>query len=193
MLFIAKLATNWTILTMTTYSLNNHFEELVKETLEEEKQTEQNDDTVTVIDESTKSKDFFQNNRCKKERKCTTTRIKSKKFLSNIAHVGINREDVYNESFIFNMHLLTAKNLNLFSLERKIADKNKHEMLYMLWKECISLKFYQHICKEKYFLYLSGKNVLQPKVTEIINKYLNENAENYNEMRNNLSQYRNIF
>ena len=35
--------------------------------------------------------------------------------------------------------------------------------------------------------------MLQPKVTEIINEYLNENTENYNEMRNNLSQYKNIF
>ena len=63
----------------------------------------------------------------------------------------------------------------------------------MLWKECMPLKFYQHICKEKNFLYLNRKNVLQPKVTKIINEYLNEDTENYNEIRNNLSQYKNIF
>ena len=33
------------------YSLNNQFKELVKVTLEEEKQPEQNDDTVKIIDE----------------------------------------------------------------------------------------------------------------------------------------------
>ena len=65
--------------------------------------------------------------------------------------------------------------------------------LYMLWKECMSQKFYQHICKEKNFCYLNGENVLQPKVTKIINEYLNEDTENYNEMRNNLSQFKNIF
>ena len=48
------------------------------------------------------------------------------------------------------------------------------------------LKFYDHICKEKNFLYLNGKNLLQPRVTEILNEYLDENVENYNEMRNNL-------
>ena len=58
--------------------------------------TEQNDDTVTMIDQSAKSQDFFQNNKWKKERKYTTTRIKSRNFLSNIAYVGINREDFYN-------------------------------------------------------------------------------------------------
>ena len=65
-------------------------------------------------------------------------------------------------------------------------------MLHMLWKECMAQKVYWHICKENNFLYLNGKNVLQPKVSEIINRYLNEGTENSNEMRNNLSQYRNI-
>ena len=149
---------------MTTYNLNNYFEELVKETLEEKKQMEQNDDTVTMIDESAKTQDFFQNNRCKKEKeKCTSTRIKSRNFLSNIVYVGINREDFCNEDFIFDMYLLIAKNLNRLLIDRKITDENKHEMLYMLWKECTPLKFYQHICKEKHVLYLNGKKCATAK------------------------------
>ena len=63
----------------------------------------------------------------------------------------------------------------------------------MLWKECKLQKLYQHICKENNFLYLNGKNVLLPKVSEEINEYLNEDTETYNEMKNNLSQYKNIF
>ena len=65
-------------------------------------------------------------------------------------------------------------------------------MLHMLWKECMPQKFYRHICKENNFLYLNDKNVLQLKVSEIINRYLKDGTENSNEMRNNLSQYRNI-
>ena len=52
--------------------------------------------------------------------------------------------------------------------------------MYMLWKECMPVKFYRHICKEKNFLYLNGKNVLQPKVSEIINEYLDKDTNNYN-------------
>ena len=63
----------------------------------------------------------------------------------------------------------------------------------MLWKECMSQKFYQHICKEKKFLYLNGKNVLQPKVSEIKTDFLKEGDENYKDLRNNLSHYKNIF
>ena len=41
------------------------------------------------------------------------------------------------------------KNLNPFLLNRKLADKTKHQMIYMLWKESMPIKFYRHIYKEK--------------------------------------------
>ena len=50
-------------------------------------------------------------------------------------------------------------------------------MIYMLWKECMSQKFYQHICKKKNFLYLNEKNMLQPKVSKIITEFLMEGDE----------------
>ena len=49
------------------------------------------------------------------------------------------------------------KNLNLFSLDRKLADKTKSKMIHMLWKECMPDKFYKHICKEKNFSLSKGK------------------------------------
>ena len=58
-------------------------------------------------------------------------------------------------------------------------------MIYIIWKECMPHRFYQHICKEKNFFYLNGKNVLQPKVLE------KKKKENYNDVRNN-SRYKNI-
>ena len=66
-------------------------------------------------------------------------------------------------------------------------------MIYMLWKECMPVKFYKHICKEKNFLYLNGKNVLQPKVLEIISKFIDEDKNNYKQLQNNLSSYKSIF
>ena len=89
------------------------------------------------MDESPKSQDFFQDNNNTLGKRYTMTRIKSRNFLSNIAYVGINKEDYYNENFVFDMYLLVTKNLNPFSLDRKVADKMKHEMIYMLWKECM--------------------------------------------------------
>ena len=80
------------------------------------------------------------------------------------------------------------KNLNLFSLDRKLADKTKRKMIHMLWKECMPDKFYKHICKEKNFLYLKGKNVLQPKVLKIISEFIDEDKSNSYKI--NLSSYK---
>lgn len=59
-----------------------------------------------------------------------TAFIKSRYFLSNIA--GINKEDYYNQNFVFDVYLLLTRTLNPFSLDRKLADKTKHEMIYIL-------------------------------------------------------------
>ena len=77
---------------------------------------------VEMMDESAKSRDFFQDNK-PPGKKYTTTRTKSRNFLSNIAYVGITKEDVYNENFIFDVSLLVTKNSNPFSLDTKLADK----------------------------------------------------------------------
>ena len=86
-----------------------------------------------------------------------------------------------------------AKNLNPFLLNRKLNDQNKHEMMYMIWKECMPTAFYKYICQEDNFIYLNGKNVLQPKVSEIITNFLKADEKNYLLLRNNLSQFKNIF
>ena len=48
------------------------------------------------------------------------------------------------------------------------------------------------IHKEKAFLYINGINVLQLKVSEIITDFLKEGNENYIELGNNLSLYKNV-
>ena len=141
--------------------------------------------------ESAKSEDFQDNNAIKV--KYTTTRIKSRNFLLNIAYVGINKEDYYNRNFILDVNLLITKNLNPFSLHRKLADKAKHEIICMLWRECMPIDFYKFICEEKSFLYLNGKNVLQPKVLQIITEFIEADKKNYRLLQNNLSSYKNIF
>lgn len=105
----------------------------------------------------------------------------------------INKEDFYNENFIFDFYLLVTQNLNPFPLNKKLTDENKHEMIYMIWKECMPQKFYKISAKKKNFLYLNGKNILQPKVLERFLWFLKEDEENFKDLRNNLSSYKNIF
>ena len=105
----------------------------MKVTLSENDQTDNSDQNIQHMEKSAKRQDFFQDtNTVAIGKRYTTTRIKSRNVLSNISYIGINKEDHYKENFIFDVYLLMAKNLNLLSLDRKLADKNEHEMIYML-------------------------------------------------------------
>ena len=79
---------------MTTFSINDRINELVKVTLTEKHELRENNNNSIqqeMIDESAKSPDFLRYNKPseKVERKYVTTRIKSRNFLSNISYVGI--------------------------------------------------------------------------------------------------------
>ena len=41
------------------------------------------------------------------------------------------------------------------------------------------IRYYKYICEEKNFLYLNGKNVLQPKVLQIIADFIEKDEQNY--------------
>ena len=66
-------------------------------------------------------------------------------------------------------------------------------MIYMLWKECMPQNFYKHICTEKKILLFERKKCPPAKVVEIITEFMEEGENNYKELRNNLSSYKNIF
>ena len=110
--------------------------------------------------------------------KYSPSRIKSRNFLSNISYTGINKNDFYSESFKLDVYVFLVKNLNPFSLQRKLSDKLKQEMVYMLWRECIPIEFYRHICEEKNFVYLNGRDVGQPGVLEIVGNFIDQGKEN---------------
>ena len=84
-------------------------------------------------------------------------RIKVRNFLTNISYNGNKEEDLWDRSFVFDIYVLTAKNINLFSLEQKILDIKNREMINMFWEDCNKSSFYKHICKPDNFLYLNGK------------------------------------
>ena len=55
------------------------------------------------------------------------------------------------------------------------------------------IEYYKFICEEKNFLYLNEKNVLQPRVLQIIAEFIEKDVKNYRSLQNNLSRYKNIF
>ena len=125
--------------------------------------------------------------------KYSSTRIKSINFLSNISYTGINKKDFYNENFILDIFVLPVKNLNPFSLSRKVSDKTKHEMFDMVWRECIPVDFYRYICEENNFIYLNGRDAAHPGVLEIVGKFIDQKKENLRMLQEYFARYKDIY
>ena len=51
----------------------------------------------------------------------------------------------------------------------------------------------KQVCLEENLVYLNGKNVLYPKVSEIILNFIKKDEKNYNWLWDNLCQFKNIF
>ena len=122
-----------------------------------------------------------------------TTCSKSRNFLSNILSNSVNDTDIFHRNFCFDVHVLLTKNLNPFSLERKILDQNKHEATYMIRKECLPPEFYKFICKQENFSYLNRKNVLHPRIADIVWRFICKGENNYKKLRENLRIYKKHF
>ena len=124
----------------------------------------------------------------------TTNKQKTEiNFLSNISHV-VSLKKIFITKILYSAFFaLVTKNLNPFLLDRNISDLNKQEMIYMLWKECVPVEFYKYTCLEENFVYLNGKNVLYPNVSEIVLNFIQKDKKNYSKLRNNLCQFKNIF
>ena len=125
--------------------------------------------------------------------KYSPTRIKSRNFSSNISYTGINKKEFYNENSILDISVLLVKNLNPFSLCRKVSDKTKHEMVYMIWRECIPVDFYRYICEESNFIYLNGRDVGHPGVFKIVGKFMDQKKENLQILQEYLARYKDIY
>ena len=125
--------------------------------------------------------------------KYSATRIKSRKFLSNISCTGVSKNDFYNENFILDAYMLIAKNLNPFSLNKKITDKTNQAMVNMLSEECIPPEFFKYIREEQNFMYLNGSDVNHPRVLEIVGNFIDQGKENFRVLQEFLYRYKDIY
>ena len=83
--------------------------------------------------------------------------------------------------------------MNPFSLQWKTPDKLKHEMVYMLWRECIPSEFYRYICPDENFKYLNGRDVNQSGICEIIGNFIDQKKDNLQLLQSNLTSCKDIY
>ena len=115
---------------------NNNYRQPTKTAVQQPSSTD-----ITRQKQVSKNQDYLKNNNAVEKKLVlkpyTTTRIKARNFLSNIAYNSVIDQDISTKNFCFDTYVLVTKNLNLLSLERKITGQSKHEAIFMLWKNCM--------------------------------------------------------
>ena len=119
--------------------------------------------------------------------------VKSRNFLQTSAYNSINKADFYNENFILDVLILLVKNLNPFSLQRKMSEKFKHKMIFMLRRECVLPAFYRFVCQEQNFKCLKSRDVSQPGMLEIVDKFVDQDKNNLKLFQQCLANCKYIF
>ena len=125
-----------------------------------------------------KQQSLMAKNLKRRVKRYTNSRIKTRNFLSNISYTGVRSEDFVDNNFTFDTITLLTKNINPFSLERKIVDVKNREIIYMLLDQCIERTFYKHICENDNFIFFNSKNVLNSKTAQIVLDYLKKDPKN---------------
>ena len=86
-------------------------------------QKPENDHDLSFLEEENQNKKNVMSRHLKRRIKpYTSSRIKKRSFLSNISYTGVKSEDFAANNFTFDTITLFTKNINPFSLERKIVD-----------------------------------------------------------------------
>ena len=84
--------------------------------------------------------------------------------MTNISYIRVQEEDLFDRSFVFDISVLSTKNINPFSLKDR-------GMINMFWEDCSEPSFDEHIWQSDNFLYLNGKKVIYPRGAEIVMGY----------------------
>ena len=79
-----------------------------------------------------KQQSLMSKNLKKRVKPYTSSRIKTRNFFSNISYTGVKGENFVDNNFKIDIITLLIKNINPFSLERKIVDPKNREIIYML-------------------------------------------------------------
>ena len=90
----------------------------------------------------------------------STTKIKARNYLSNVAYRRICDKDLLNGNFLIDMLCYITMDLKPFFLSGTYFEQESRDMIKMLWEECLPSNFYEYMKKAENFQLLHS-----PKLT----------------------------
>ena len=106
--------------------------QMLKDTVIEMEQKPEKDHDFSFLEEPNQNKENVMSRHLKRRIKpYTSSRIKTRNCLSSISYTGVKSDDFADNNFMFETITLLTKNINPFSLERKIVDAKNRDIIYI--------------------------------------------------------------
>ena len=111
------------------------------------------------------------------------TKVKTRNLLTNVSYRRFKQSDFHNSSFIVDILSFLVQNFNRINLDIKLDLEKEHDMVKLLWDECIPHGFVTFLYKKKSYEEISQPNLTYQKANNIVKQYLVENPQRINQLK----------
>ena len=155
-------------------------------TLKEENETED----WTNQDFSQDDKDFKKKKAAKaaSRQRYSTTKVKVRNFLTNIAYRRYKKPDFENSNFVIDVYSFLLQNLNPLMIDRKFDNDNDRQCIKTLWQKFMSRQFCRYIFLYDNFLALTQMEITYQKANAVVKEFLKRHPHKLNSLKENLAE-----
>ena len=135
--------------------------------------------TFTEENENQQYQNSSQDNNANSNKKrlaYSSTKVKARTLLTNVAYRRYKSTDFNKTSFIVDILSFLVHNCNPTNLEIKLETEKEREMVKFLWDRCIPHDFVAYLLKQENFNVISQTNLTYQKGNSIVTNYIKNNV-----------------
>ena len=102
--------------------------------------------------------------------KYSTTNVKARNFLTNIAYRRYKAADFENNNFVIDVYSFLLQKLNPLMADRKFDSECDRQCIKMLWQKCVPTQFCWYIYLKDNFFVLTHMEITYQKANATVKK-----------------------
>ena len=128
--------------------------------------------------------------RTKKSTNCSSTKVKARHLLTNVAYRRYKANDFDHFNFIVDILSFLLQNFNPINLDRKVDQKDERQMVKFLWESCLPHEFTRLIYTSPMYQTIADPKFTYQKANKIVIEWFSsfeQKAEVAKKIRENFS------
>ena len=110
----------------------------------------------------------------KRNTQYSSTKVKARNLLTNIAYRRYKADDFKNMNFIVDLLTFTLQYFNPIDIARKVDNEDDQKMISFIWEECLPHDFAVEIYKKENYVIVADPKLTYNKANTIVKKWIME-------------------